>query len=111
MNNEFICRAAVATVNYINDVNQILAKEGSDGYFDLSYTVNIEGREYKHGAKLKVIGNEVIGGFYDAIGGITPMEQQKIEFQIEGNTLNIISIFLDAREERQFAEWATYSNA
>ncbi|MDM5075946.1 hypothetical protein OB931_06020 [Aeromonas media] len=109
MDNEFICKAAMATVNYINNLDTITATEIPDGFFDLRYTQEVRNQKYKHGGKLKVEGSKVVGGFYDSVGDLTPMEQQEIEFIIDGESLFIISIFNGHKEQREFADWAIFS--
>lgn len=111
MNNEFICKAALATVNYIDDLDIISVTKNENGSYDLRYTVNVNGGKYKHGGQLKIEGDSVIGGFYDAKGGLTPMEQQHIKFQEDDESLFIISTFNGTNEERKFSDWAIYKKA
>lgn len=111
INDEFICKAALATINYIDSLDIINVTQNENGFYDLHYTVDVNGGKYKHGGQLKVLGNSVIGGFYDAKGRLTPMEQQEIKFKEDENVLFIISVFNDAREERQFSEWVTFRHS
>ncbi|BED99188.1 MULTISPECIES: hypothetical protein [Aeromonas] len=97
MDNEFICKAALATIYSVKDLSVIKTIDFDNEYYRFVYTQeSIAGKFYEK-CKLKVVGNSVVGFRIDTAGDLIPITLEKINFEIIDDKLVITTRYDDGR--------------